>query len=84
MQTIQLDVKLVQFILDYLKTDHTTEDSESYNKNWKLKIDQAIQELEGAVQHNNYVEPGHRQIPHNPNRTDVGMGAILNTNSDFI
>lgn len=83
MNTVPVDKSLLQYVLAYLKTDHSTETTEFYEKTWKVGIATAIQELELTLQHQ-HVEPGYKQIRSNPLRTETGMGPILNTDSEFI
>lgn len=82
---VEVDVRLLQYILAFLKTDHTSESGDFYDSTWKVGISDAAMELEQILTaQSGYVAPGQRQIQHNPNRTDVGMGAVLNTNSEFL
>lgn len=86
MDKVLVNKTLLTYMLAYLKTDHSTETAEEYDKTWKVGIIKAIQDIEQALHSNQSGsnDAGPKQIQHNPNRTDVGMGPLLNTNSDFI
>ncbi|MCK9369710.1 hypothetical protein M0R04_07360 [Candidatus Dojkabacteria bacterium] len=51
-----------------------------------VELEQRLSRLEYVVfpQPKEQSGPGQRQIPSNPNRTESGMGPLLNSNSDFI
>lgn len=82
MNTIQIDRSLVEFLVRFLRL-------EAYDKVPGSDIHRAIEGLEWTLRNQpTSVHPtgevGQKQLPSNPNRTDVGMGAILNSNSEFL
>ncbi len=79
MNTIQIDRSLVEFLFNFLRL-------EAYDKVPGSDIHRAIEGLEWTLRNQPTLEVGmgQKQIPSNPNRTDVGMGAILNSNSEFL
>lgn len=50
-----------------------------------LWLEQRVRQLEGVLfPSQSPAGEGQRQIRSNPNRTESGMGPLLNSNSDFI
>jgi hypothetical protein len=87
MNTVEVDVGLLKYLISYLTTDHKLETEDFYNSTWKVGIDSTVREMQFIIDNANnrpHVAPGQRQIMSNPNRTDVGMGAVLNSSSEFI
>ena len=83
MNTVPVDRQLIQYLIAYLKADHSQETPEFYEKTWRVGLSTAIPELEQALLWQPS-EPGYKQIASNPYRTEAGQGPILNTGSEFV
>ena len=84
--SVYIDRSLITYVVSFLKTIKDIPLTEEQENIWRSGINGAILEMDHILytQQSGANSPGQKQIHHNPNRTDVGMGAILNTNSEFL
>lgn len=77
MNEIRIDKTLAEFLLNYLV-------STNMNVDRTTDLYRAIKGLEWALQNQTVSSDGTRVIENNPSRTDIGMGPILSTSSEFL
>lgn len=80
---IQIDKSLVEYMVGYLQSDYVKRTLLEMTPALASSLQAATFELQQILAQSEYI-PGQRIKQSDPNRNDVGLGPVLNNNSDYL